>query len=96
MPVMRASANLESHDPAASAQKIANTVKQRPIPFHWFRTIMKSPTWHIQTYEHLKEINPGIILLDARDFFELYQVYLENHPDAAKGLVPMKKYWLGY
>ncbi len=96
MPVMRASVTLENHDPAASAEKIVQTVSQRPIPFHWFRTIMKSPTWHIKTYEHLKEIDPNIVLLDARDFFELYQVYLENHPDAAKGLVPMKKYWLGY
>jgi hypothetical protein len=47
-------------------------------PFHWFRNILKTPTWYVKTHDQIKQSNPKIELLDAPTFFELYRIYLEN------------------
>jgi hypothetical protein len=55
-----------------------NKEREGDPPFHWFRNILKTPTWYVKTYDQIKEMNPKIELLDAPTFFELYRIYLQN------------------
>lgn len=87
MPVLRADWDINDSDPAKAARLIAERVKARPIPFHWFRNILKSPTWYVQVVEELKKIDPSIELLDAPAFFELYRIYLKQNPAASQGTI---------
>jgi len=85
MPVLRSDLDINDGDPVEAAKKIVHRIQERPVPFHWFRNILKSPTWYLEVHNKLKKMNPKIELLDAPMFFELYRIYLENHPDAAAG-----------
>jgi len=42
----------------------------------------------VQVVDEIHKRNPAIELLDGPTFFALYRKYLENTPDAAKGLWP--------
>lgn len=86
MPVLRSDEDIQQNPPEA-AQRIAQRVDARPIPFHWFRNILKTPTWYVETMNELHKINPNIELLDAPTFFELYRIWLQQNPDAAAGKV---------
>jgi len=88
MPVLRSDEDVNQEDPAVAAQIIVNRVDKRPLRFHWFRNILKSPTWYVQVVDEIHKRNPAIELLDGPTFFALYRKYLENTPDAAKGLWP--------
>lgn len=85
MPVIRADADVNSDDPKKAAALIVERVADRSIPFHWFRNILKTPTWYVRVMEEVHKLNPDIELLDAPVFFELYRAYLEQNPKAAKG-----------
>lgn len=85
MPVLRSDADVNDNDPKKAASLIVERVKDRSIPFHWFRNILKTPTWYVQVVEEIRKLNPNIELLDAPAFFELYRIYLEQNPKAAKG-----------
>lgn len=85
MPVIRAGDDVNENDPAAAAKHIIESVGKQAVPFHWFRNILKSPTWYVQVVAALKRSDPKIELLDAPSFFELYRIYLQHHPDAAQG-----------
>jgi hypothetical protein len=82
MPVLRFDHDINEGDPVAAAQHVVERVARRRAegcpPFHWFRNILKTPTWYVRTYEAVRRRNPKIELLDAPTFFELYRVYLEN------------------
>jgi hypothetical protein len=82
MPVLRFDHDVNEGDPAAAARHVVERVAQRRAagypPFHWFRNILKTPTWYVKTQETIKQMNPRIELLDAPTFFELYRIYLEN------------------
>ncbi|MGF7081925.1 GxGYxYP domain-containing protein [Mucilaginibacter sp. UYCu711] len=84
MPVMRSDADV-NEDPAKAAQIIYDRIQKRKIPFHWFRNILKSPSWYVQVVAELKKLDPNIELLTAPDFFELYRTYLKENPEAAQG-----------
>lgn len=86
MPVLRSDEDIQQNPPEA-AQRIAQRVEARPIPFHWFRNILKTPTWYVEVMDELHKINPNIELLDAPTFFELYRIWLQQNPDAAAGKV---------
>ncbi|WP_214225427.1 GxGYxYP domain-containing protein [Pedobacter sp. B4-66] len=88
MPVLRSVWDVNEDSPAAAAKTIADQVNKRNIPFHWFRNILKSPTWYVKVVEELKKSNPDIELLDAPSFFELYRIYLKENKDAAEGKLP--------
>ncbi|MGK6352195.1 GxGYxYP domain-containing protein [Parapedobacter sp. DT-150] len=88
MPVLRSDEDVNQEDPAVAAQIIVNRVDKRPLRFHWFRNILKSPTWYVQVVEEVHRRNPDIELLDGATFFALYRRYLESTPDAAKGIWP--------
>jgi hypothetical protein len=85
MPVIRSDYDLVDHDPKLATNVILDRVRDRPIQFHWFRAILKSPTWYKEISEELKRRNSNVEILDAPTFFELYRLYLEQNPDAADG-----------
>ena len=89
MPVMRHGITVGSKgqkDIPQVADALAASVRSRqPMPFHWFRAILKSPAWHIEVMEQLHKKNPSVELLDAPTFFELYRIWLEDNPNAARG-----------
>jgi hypothetical protein len=89
MPILRSDLDINDTDPADAARKIAQRVKERKIPFHWFRNILKSPQWYFDVTNELAKINKDIELLETPVFFELYRIYLENNPDAANGNIKM-------
>ncbi len=86
MPVLRSDADV-NEDPAQAAKIIVDRVHKRGIPFHWFRNILKSPTWYVQVMNEVKKLDPNIELLTAPDFFELYRTYLKENPNAAQGKI---------
>ncbi len=85
MPVLRAGWDVNQGDPREAARVVVDRVGKRNLPFHWFRNILKRPTWYVNVYKEIKTRNPKIELLDAPTFFELYRVYLQNNPRAAEG-----------
>ncbi|MCD6174415.1 MAG: hypothetical protein J7K65_01435 [Planctomycetes bacterium] len=85
LPVLRSDWDINDKDPIEAAKKVVKRVNKHPIPFHWFRNILQTPSWYVEVNENIKKINPQIKLLDAPTFFELYRIYLKNNPDAANG-----------
>ena len=85
MPVLRSDEDIQQN-PKEAVQRIVQRVSDRPIPFHWFRNILKTPDWYVEVTNELEKINPDIELLDAPTFFELYRIWLQQKPDAAAGL----------
>lgn len=85
MPILRSDCDIVSSDPKIAAEAVLDRIDKRPIPFHWFRAILKSPTWYKNVYEQLKNKNKKIEFLDAPTFFELYRIYLEQNKAAAAG-----------
>lgn len=85
MPVLRSDWDITENDPAEAAKHIMERVGLRPIHFHWFRNILKNPSWYVKVVEELKKKDPKMELLDAPTFFELYRIYLEQTPEAARG-----------
>ena len=88
MPVLRFDHDVNEGDPAAAARHVVDRVTRRRTegyaPFHWFRNILKTPTWYVQTYEAIRQIDPKIELLDAPTFFELYRIHLENQASSTR------------
>ena len=87
MPVLRADDDVNEDDPAEAAKHILDRIGKRPVPFHWFRNILKDPGWYVKVVDELRLIDPKIELLDAPTFFELYRIYLKQTPDAANGKI---------
>lgn len=70
MPVLRADYDINDVEPKDAAVAIVNRIREREgLPFHWFRNIIKSPTWYVEVVEELKKIDDSICLLDAPSFF---------------------------
>ncbi|MGV8878400.1 MAG: GxGYxYP domain-containing protein [Sphingobacteriaceae bacterium] len=86
MPIIRADDDV-NENPADAAKHILSRVKNRSVPFHWFRNILKDPTWYVKVVAELKKLDPKIELLDAPAFFELYRIWLKDNPDAAGGRI---------
>ena len=80
MPVVRFDHDINENDPAAAAHHIVQRIKARrdegKPPFHWFRNILKTPTWHVNVMEQIKQRNPNVELIDGPTFFELTRIYL--------------------
>lgn len=81
MPVLRSDADINDSDPKVAAARVAERIKARPIPFHWFRNILKSPEWYEQVVIELNRIDPNIVLVDAPIFFETYRIFLKENPN---------------
>ncbi|MBN2474903.1 MAG: hypothetical protein JXB62_09875 [Pirellulales bacterium] len=89
MPVLRHDHDVNEGDPRAAARHVIDRIAARrnsgQPPFHWFRSILKSPTWHRSVVDQMEAIDPRVELLDGPTFFELYRIHLENNPSYAKG-----------
>ncbi|HKG08243.1 MAG TPA: GxGYxYP domain-containing protein [Pedobacter sp.] len=88
MPVLRAGEDVNQDNPAEAAKIIIDQMQRRKVPFHWFRNILKAPTWHVDVVNEIKKLDPNAVLLDAPAFFELYRIYLKENPRAAAGEAP--------
>jgi hypothetical protein len=86
MPILRSGWDLVQ-GPEQSAALIVDDMRKSPIPFAWYRDILKSPTWHKQIMDNIAKLDPTIELLDAPTFFELYRRWLKENPDAAAGKI---------
>jgi GxGYxYP putative glycoside hydrolase C-terminal domain/GxGYxYP_N second domain/GxGYxYP_N 1st domain len=88
MPVLRFDHDINEGNPADAARHVVERVARRRAeglaPFHWFRNILKTPTWYVKTHETIKQMNPKIELLDAPTFFELYRIHLENREPSTR------------
>ena len=82
IPVLRFDHDVNEGWPEDAAAHVVRRIAQRRKeghpPFHWFRNILKTPTWYVNTYDGIRKSNPKIELLDAPTFFELYRIYLKN------------------
>ena len=87
MPVLRSDDDVNENNPEEAAKHVLKRVKARPVPFHWFRNILKTPTWYRNVVEEINKSDPKVELLDAPTFFELYRIWLQQHPDAANGKI---------
>lgn len=90
MPVLRSDYDIIADDPKIAVQHMLDRVRVRPVPFHWFRNILKTPTWYVEFIDELHSANPDIELLDAPTFFELYRIWLRQKPAAATGKIEME------
>jgi hypothetical protein len=87
MPVLRSDADIMDDDPAKAAAMVLDRIRQRPVPFHWFRNILKSPDWYVKVNAEIQKVDKDVVLLDAPAFFELYRIYLQQNPEAARGAI---------
>jgi len=82
MPVLRYDHDVNEADPRAAARHVIDRIDARDKhglpPFHWFRNILKRPTWYVEVVEEMKRLDPNVELLDAPTFFELYRIHLKN------------------
>jgi hypothetical protein len=85
MPVLRSDDDVVEANPKEAAIHVLRRIKDRPVPFHWFRNILKTPTWYVNVSDEIKKLDPNIVLLDAPTFFELYRIWLQQNPEAANG-----------
>ena len=85
MPVLRSGEDVNQDNPAEAARIIVDQIRRRNVPFHWFRNILKAPSWHVRVVDEVRKLDPDAVLLDAPTFFELYRIYLKENPDAAAG-----------
>lgn len=80
MPVFPAGMDVNSPDPAEAARAMQENIGSRKhVRFHWFRSILKTPTWHLQVVRELQKINPDAEILDAPSFFQLYRYDLKKN-----------------
>lgn len=87
MPVLRADYDINDVEPQKAAQAVVDRIKERKeLPFHWFRNIIKSPTWYVQVAKELENLDKNICLLDAPSFFELLRIYLKENAPFAGGI----------
>lgn len=85
MPMLKQGWDLVGPSPQEAAAVMLEQIKKREgFPFHWFRTILKSPTWHAQMMEAVQKESPSVTLLDMPTFFELLKLYLQQNPKIGK------------
>lgn len=81
MPVLRSDWDLVSENPSEAASVLLDRVHDRSLPFHWFRTILKSPTWHCRLKEEVERRDSSIVFLSAPEFFELLKIYAGRYAE---------------
>jgi hypothetical protein len=78
MPVLRSDYDIVDSDCRKAANVVMDRISERPIPFHWFRAILKSPTWYLNLRNELLARNSQIEWVDAPTFFELLRRFLKE------------------
>jgi len=77
-PILAAGPDINDGNPAEAARAVVEEIHKRGGRFHWFRNILKSPTWYCSLMEEVGRIDSTIELLDAPTFFRLYRNHLER------------------
>ena len=54
------------------------THSHQNFPFYWYRTVLKSPSWHASVRDGLAEACPQAVWMSAPEYFELLRCYLEE------------------
>lgn len=87
MPVLQADLDINDGDPKVAASRIVERVKERSghLPFHWFRNILKRPSWYVEVMDEVARLDKDIVLLDAPSFFELLRIWLKEQQPFAGG-----------
>ncbi|MCP4246183.1 MAG: hypothetical protein GY778_03960 [bacterium] len=74
MPVLLRGPDVVEDEPsdaiAGMVQSIAEN-RRRGLRFHWFRTILKNPTWHARVTDALRRADSRIEVVGAPVFFEM-------------------------
>ena len=78
MPI-RLSGPTSSDDVSETVSIVLNEIAACNIPFTWYRTVLKSPSWHLQVKEELEKRDPDIVWMDAPSYMELLRCYLEQN-----------------
>ncbi len=82
MPVIYAARDIQFDDPIEAARVTVENIHSRTgkglPPFHWYRNILKTPTWYLKVYQEIQRLDSNIELLDAPSFFELLRIYLKK------------------
>ena len=80
MPVLKSDWDINDSDPVKSANMVIQRIRAREkdTPFHWFRNILKTPTWYVEVMDEITKQDKNIVLLDAPSFFELLRIYLQQ------------------
>lgn len=81
MPVLRSDYDIVDSDCRKAANVVMDRINERPIPFHWFRAILKSPTWYLNLRNELLSRNSQIEWVDAPTFFELLRRFLKEEEE---------------
>jgi hypothetical protein len=71
MPVVRAGPDVHETDPRRAATEILDHVRTRRaagLRFHWFRSILRSPTWYAEVAEAVESGDEGIDIVTAPEF----------------------------
>ena len=82
MPILPAGYDLVDDDSRRAARVLTERLRVEPMPFHWFRCVLKSPQWYEQVVQEARRIDPSVTLLSAPEFFELYRLWLSERHDA--------------
>jgi hypothetical protein len=83
MPVLRSDWDIVDDNPIKATDSIMNRIALRKgFPFHWFRAILKSPTWYKNVHDELLRRDTTIQWLDAPTYFELLKIYLETENES--------------
>jgi hypothetical protein len=72
MPVLKRGPDIGGDDPAKAADEMLTEIKarrERGLRFHWFRSILKSPSWHAAAVETLRAEDPRITIINANELF---------------------------
>ena len=81
MPVMRSGLVevSEANAEAAATTVLGDLATAHPgFPFYWYRSILKSPTWHANVKKALERKDGNVVWLSGPEFFELLRCYLEE------------------
>lgn len=81
MPVLRSDYDIVDTDCKMAANVVMDRIRERNIPFHWFRAILKSPTWYKELHNELLERDEQIEWVDAPTFFELLRRFLKEEQE---------------
>ena len=69
----------EANAEAAATTVLGDLATAHPgFPFYWYRSILKSPTWHANVKKALERKDGNVVWLSGPEFFELLRCYLEE------------------
>ena len=83
MPVLRCGPDIGEADPSEAAASMLRHIRERrgrALRFHWFRTILKSPSWHADALAILRRQDPHIEPVTAPVFFDRLRRALRRSP----------------